>query len=64
MKRQRPRTLHLLLEMKYKKANASSNTSFLPTHTRTEKPKLPENFEANTWDKLHAAVKAVHTKSG
>ena len=27
-----------------------------------EKPKLPENFEADTWAKLQAAVRAVHAK--
>jgi cullin-4 len=26
------------------------------------KPKLPENFEEDTWSKLQAAVKAVHNK--
>jgi len=26
------------------------------------KPKLPENFEQDTWVKLQAAVKAVHSK--
>ena len=29
---------------------------------RAEKPKLPENFEADTWAKLQAAVHAVHAK--
>ena len=29
---------------------------------RAEKPKLPENFEADTWAKLQAAVRAVHAK--
>ena len=30
---------------------------------RAEKPKLPENFGATTWEKLTAAVSAVHSKS-
>lgn len=28
----------------------------------TVKPKLPEDFESQTWSKLQAAVRAVHTK--
>ena len=28
----------------------------------TVKPQLPENFEASTWSKLEAAVRAVHNK--
>lgn len=27
-----------------------------------EKPKLPEDFEARTWEKLRMAVQAVHAK--
>ena len=29
--------------------------------TSTEKPKLPENYQAETWEKLRDAVDAIHT---
>jgi hypothetical protein len=34
----------------------------LPYHC-TVKPKLPENFEEETWNKLQKAIRAVHTSS-
>ena len=33
-----------------------------PRRNHTEKPKLPEDFEARTWARLNAAVCAVHAK--
>ena len=27
----------------------------------TEKPKLPENYQTETWEKLQDAVEAIHT---
>jgi hypothetical protein len=41
---------------------ASPPAPYAPRRTPTEQPKLPENFERDTWAKLEDAVDAVHGK--
>ena len=44
------------------KSGSGSTTKKISIKPLKVKPKVPENFERDTWEKLRAAVRAVHAK--